>query len=256
MIVDGHAHVGLSEYGNETILMEQMKKAKVDKAVIVPGGIIDVRKMSNYIDGTSKPEVSDIEPIMKHLEKVIKKYHDMFYAFINVNPHVGKYAVEYVENSIKERGFSGLKLAPVCHKFSFDNSIVKQLAHLCGELNVPFYTHSLDVPGTTTSDFEKLVKDFPKTTFILGHMGCGPNDVKAMEIVAKYDNMYLETSLGNYLGIKNVLKTAGASKLIFGSEFPLSHPSVELMKIELQDISVGDKEKILSKNILDILSLR
>lgn len=251
MIIDGHAHISMSEYGNEKLLLSQMKEAKIDKALVVAGGLIDVRLMSKYIDGTLKPK--PVEPIIDYIEKLLEEYADSFYAFVTVDPHIGERAVEYVENAIKNRPFKGLKMAPMCHNFSFEDSIVKELAVLCGDLNVPFYTHTTDHPVSSTYAFGNLVEEFPNTTFILGHMGCGPNDVQALEIVKKYKNLYLETSLGNYLGIKNVIRAVGAERLIFGSEYPLSHPIVEMKKIELQDISDDEKDKIFAGNLLNLI---
>jgi hypothetical protein len=251
MIIDGHAHISMSDYGNEINYIDQMKIAKIDKALIIVGGLIDVRFMSKYIDGTLKP--LPVEPVVDYLESLLKKYPDLFYGFTSVDPHQGQKSIAYVEEGIKKRGFKGLKMAPICHHFAFNDPTVKELAALCGDLGVPFYTHTTFDPVASTFAFEFLVKEFPKTTFILGHMGFGPNDVKATEMVKMYKNLYLETSLGNYLAIKNVIQSAGAEKLIFGSEYPLSHPAVELKKIELQDISDDKKERIFSKNLLNLI---
>ena len=48
------------------------------------------------------------------------------------------------------------------------------------------------------------------------------------------------------------LRRLGASKIIFGSEFPLYHPHVELEKIRVL-VKENDFERITSKNILAML---
>jgi predicted TIM-barrel fold metal-dependent hydrolase len=98
-----------------------------------------------------------------------------------------------------------------------------------------------------------LARKFPKTNFILGHMGFGPSDREAMEACQELDNLFLETSCGNYLFIEQVVNRAGADKVIFGSEFPLSHPGAELRKILLLDISDDEREKILGRNMLALI---
>jgi uncharacterized protein len=51
------------------------------------------------------------------------------------------------------------------------------------------------------------------------------------------------------------VKKAGAHKVIFGSEYPLSHPAVELKKILLLPITEAERERILSENIRELLRL-
>ena len=38
MIVDGHAHVSASDYGNVRVLLEQLDQAGIERALCVPGG--------------------------------------------------------------------------------------------------------------------------------------------------------------------------------------------------------------------------
>jgi len=49
MIIDAHAHVTREDYGNKELLLSQMREAGIDKAILVPGGMIDVRKMTSYL---------------------------------------------------------------------------------------------------------------------------------------------------------------------------------------------------------------
>ena len=49
------------------------------------------------------------------------------------------------------------------------------------------------------------------------------------------------------------MERAGASKVIFGGEFPLSHPKAELAKILALNISDDARERILGGNILELV---
>jgi predicted TIM-barrel fold metal-dependent hydrolase len=80
-------------------------------------------------------------------------------------------------------------------------------------------------------------------------MGLPPADDEAIQVAAKNDNLFLETSVGSYLIVKEALRRLGASKIIFGSEFPLCHPYVELEKIRVL-VKENDFERVTSKNIL------
>lgn len=87
-------------------------------------------------------------------------------------------------------------------------------------------------------------------------MGFGPADQEAIDTAKSLPNFYLETSTGNFLNIQEAIKKAGSSKVIFGSEYPLSHPAIELQKILMLDVSDQERSDILSGNIKNLLKLK
>lgn len=249
MIVDGHAHVTEADYGSAELLIAQMIQAGIDRAVLVPGGMIDVRKMTRYISGAEPVAASAIPNEL--VARLIGQHPDKFFGFYCVNPHEGDAAVAEFERAV-ERGFRGLKLAPLVHRFSLTSKTVFDLADACGDLGVPFYTHVVYSPGASTEKVGVLARQFSRTTFILGHMGFGPADVDAVELALRRDNLFLETSGGSFLILKAALERLGPGKLIFGSEFPLHHPRVELEKIHLL-LRGEDFERVTSKNLLSLI---
>jgi len=253
MIVDAHAHISNTEYGNINVLLNCMDESRIDKAILVPGGMIDVRRMSNYILHKEEPKLT--EPPNCLVEEMIKKFPNKFFGFCCINPLNGDNEIEKFKNLI-ESGFSGLKLAPTVHKFSLRGKMIYKLAKICEKYQVPFYTHVTYSPAASTSKVGMLAKEFPDVNFIIGHMGFGPADIEAIEIAGSMENVYLETSGSSFIILKEAVKEIGVDKLIYGSEFPMYHPAVELKKIKLLDITTKDKEKIFSKNILNILPRR
>jgi predicted TIM-barrel fold metal-dependent hydrolase len=249
MIIDAHAHVTREDYGNRETLLSQMREAGIDKAILVPGGMIDVRKMTSYLLQREQPKG---DPIPNDLvDELVAEYPDLFLAFHCVNPNHGEKAVEDFRKAVS-RGKKGLKLAPIIHRFSLTSDTVKELAKACSELGVPFYTHVIFQPDASTEKVGFLAREFPHTTIILGHMGLAPADDEAIQVAAKNDNLFLETSVSSYLIVKEALRRLGAGKLIFGSEFPLYHPHLELEKIRVL-LKGEDFDRVTSKNILAML---
>ncbi len=249
MIIDAHAHVTREDYGNRETLLSQMREAGIDKAILVPGGMIDVRKMTSYLLQREQPKG---DPIPNDLvDELVAKYPDLFLAFHCVNPNHGEKAVEDFRKAIAQ-GKKGLKLAPLIHRFSLTSNAVKDLAKTCAELRVPFYTHVVFHPDASTEKVAVLAEEFPHTTIILGHMGLAPADDLAVECAFHHDNVFLETSVSSYLIVKEALRRLGAGKLIFGSEFPLYHPHLELEKIRVL-LKGEDFDRVTSKNILAML---
>lgn len=247
MIIDAHAHISASDYGNVEILLDQFKASGVSRGFLFPGGMIDVRRMTKYITGQEQPVTLEIPNNL--VEEACKKYPENFRGFFCVNPHKGDAVLAEFEDAVKNRGFVGLKLAPVVHQFSLTAPIVKDLAKLCGELNVPLYSHVVFSPAANTARFIHLAKSFPETRFILGHMGFGPADVDAVECAKSMDNLFFETSQGSHLIIGEAYRSLGASRIIFGSEFPMYHVSSALENVKMLPCTEGELELMLGKNI-------
>ena len=249
MIVDGHAHVSASDYGNVDVLLRQLDQAGIDRALVVPGGMVDVRQMSRVLTGKVRPDPNIPN---EQVYAALDRHPYRVYGLVCVNPRAGSAAVQMMEEGFRH-GCRGVKLAPIVHQFGFNEPVLADVAAACGERGFPIYTHVLPQPGCTTADYAALAKRWPRTNFILGHMGFGPGDADAIDFAADLTNLYLETSLGNYLVMRDALTRLGPAKLIFGSEFPLSHPRAELENVRLLDSTAHDA--ILAGNILRLLDV-
>lgn len=251
MIIDAHAHVSDTTYGNLNLYLEQLKEAGIERGIVVPGGMMDVRKMTDYITGRAKPE--SLVPNNAYVAEACMNHRAMLTGYACIDPHEEN-AIGKLEKHFKE-GFRGLKLNPMTHQFSFSSKAMAELANCCGEHGFPVYSHVVYNPGSCTAKFVALAKQFPKTNFILGHMGFGPADTEGLKAASELVNFFLETSSGSFLHIKEAVAKAGAGKVIFGSEFPLSHPKVELTKILVLKLKDEELSKILGGNIKKLLGL-
>ncbi len=251
MIIDAHAHISDTTYGNVELYLAQLKDAGIQRGIVVPGGTFDVRKMSEYISGRAKPE--NLIPNNPYVAEACKAHQPTLIGFAMIDPHTEN-AVNELEQRFQQ-GFRGLKLSPLTHQFSFASRSVAELAACCGEYGFPVYSHVVYSPGASTARFIALARQFPRTNFILGHMGFGPADQEGLKAAIELDNFFLETSSGSFLHIKQAVSKAGPGKVIFGSEFPLSHPKVELTKINLLDLKDSDLDKVLGGNIRELTGL-
>lgn len=251
MIIDAHAHISNTDYGNVEIYLEQLKNSGIDQGIVVPGGMMDVRRMTDYITGAAK--VENPAPDNNYVRESFRRHNSLLIGFACINPH-DQGGAEQLAQRFKE-GFRGLKLSPMSHQFSLAGKSVAALAACCGDHGFPLYTHVVFSPGASTTRFISLARQFPGTNFILGHMGFGPADREGLEAARELENVYLETSTGNFLHIKAAVNKAGAEKIIFGSEFPLSHPAAELKKIMLLDLPASDNDMILGGNIKRLLKI-
>ena len=247
MILDGHAHVSATEYGNVDVLLRQLDQAGIARALCVPGGMIDVRQFSRVLTGRLRPDPT----IPNHVVyEAMARHSDRLDGLVCVDPRQGAAALEMMRQGF-EQGCRGVKLAPLVHRFQFSEPVLAQIAAACADRGFPIYSHVLPNPGATTGDYAGLARRCPRTCFILGHMGFGPGDVDAIDFAAELENLYLETSLGNYLILRDALSRLGPRKLIFGSEFPLGHPKAELENVLLLDPAAH--AEVLAGNILRLI---
>jgi predicted TIM-barrel fold metal-dependent hydrolase len=69
------------------------------------------------------------------------------------------------------------------------------------------------------------------------------------------NNIYLGTeSVREFYFVNKVVKTVGADKVIFGSDYNLGLPKMYIPIVESLDITESDKELIFSGNLLRILN--
>jgi predicted TIM-barrel fold metal-dependent hydrolase len=249
MIVDGHAHITSAAYGSADVLLAQLDQAGIDRCLCVPGGMLDVRQFDLVLTGRVVPDPRIPNPLVY---EALQRHGSRLYGLVCLNPHDGAAAIGMMEDGFRHC-CRGVKLAPMVHRFRFDLPVVKEVAAACGERGFPVYSHVVPAPGATTEDFAALARSCPQTAFILGHMGFGPYDSTAIARAAVLPNLYLETSLGNYLALHDALETLGPNKLVFGSEFPLGHPRAELENVRL--LSDSAHAAILGTNILRLLNL-
>jgi len=254
MIIDAHTHISDSEYGNIEIYEKESKAAGIDKSILFPGGSIDVRKMSRYI---LMKEVPPKIPVNNDLiYRLIEANPNKYKAFVGINPLEKELqeTLDEFENYIKNKGFVGLKLSPTSHRFSFFDKNVQALMDLAGDLEVPVYAHTSMGEGISTDSYAECAKMHPKTNFIIGHMGFGASDIDALYHAKDNENLYLETSGGSSIIIKQAFNIVGDEKLIFGSEYPLHSIKSEKVKIEELD-QYGDLDNVFYKNIVRLLKL-
>jgi predicted TIM-barrel fold metal-dependent hydrolase len=106
--------------------------------------------------------------------------------------------------------------------------------------------------------FENWFKTWPKTPFIVARMGFNDPE-RAMDLAETYDNVFLETSWQPLETIGEAVRRVGASRVVFGSDWPIlgNNQRVGLHRIRdavrAQMFSQEDAEKILGGNAETLL---
>ena len=165
---------------------------------------------------------------------------DRLSACATVHPGAGRQPALDAVRRAHEAGFVGLgELSPHSQHYAVNHPVFAEVLALAGELKLPVNLHVTDpesrpFPGrveTPLEDFSALARRFPATTFILAHWGglLPLRDPAAREL----GNVVYDTAASPLLYGPEIwprfIATAGAERVLFGSDFPLNlYPRLEL----------------------------
>jgi hypothetical protein len=172
------------------------------------------------------------------------------YGLVWANPRLPGFLAE-AERYLAEPRFLGVKLHPLLDGYHPNDPIVHPLYELLVELDVPVLIHCGHPIFTLPWSIEEAIVAFPALKVVLGHMGHG-NIVyinASIDIAARNPNVWLETSgMPMHTKIREAVERAGADKVLYGSDAPFHHPTVELAKVRLSGLEPDLVERVLGAN--------
>lgn len=186
----------------------------------------------------------------------VARHPDRFIGFAYVSPLVPQGMVPELERAIDQLGFRAIKLYSPYTPYEYNHAVwdpIYQFAHERG----------LVVLAHTGQDAEprflgEAAARFPKAQFVAGHAGnTDPYRRQAIEAAQRYPNFFLETcSTFRTPGvIEELVREAGAERVLYGSDLPLMDPRPQLGKILTAAISNREKRLILGENARRLLRL-
>lgn len=174
------------------------------------------------------------------------------YGLVWANPRVPG-ALEEAGRLLDEPGsrFRGLKLHPLLDGYHPDDPAVHPFMELLIERGLPTLIHCGHPIFTLPWSIEELIRRYPEARVILGHMGHG-NIVyinAAIDVAARNRNVYLETSgMPMHTKIREAVERVGPDRVLFGSDTPFHHPSVELTKVRVSGLPPDLAQRVLGEN--------
>lgn len=168
--------------------------------------------------------------------------------FARLSPKAGSRAVDELRRSIHS-GARGVKLHPRSEKFSPQEAepLVKEIE----TQRLPVFLHTSHEKNCGPREWEKFFKRHRRIPFVLFHGGKDSYE-ETITVAARNRNVWVETSTLSYWRSGLILRRLGASKVVFGSDLPYSHPAVERLKLDLL-LSRSGRKKVYSDNPKRIL---
>lgn len=180
--------------------------------------------------------------------------------FVSVHPEAPG-AADRIDDLLA-RGGRGVKLHPVLQEVPAEARSWHPVLEAVGAHGVPVLTHTGDFsyhvrrrPASVYASparFERMLRAFPRQTFILGHSGLQQFD-EALALARKHDNAVVETSFQHHTRIRRALEALGSERVVFGSDWPASDPSIALKQVRRAARSDDELERMLCRNAQRLL---
>ena len=168
---------------------------------------------------------------------------------ICVNP-LNKATVDFMEHYAQE-GFCAVKLNPLRLAYCADGDAVDPVMEKARKLNLPVCIHSGHPPYSLPWQIGLLAERYPDVRIMMIHMGHGHGVYidAALKMAKKFPNIYLEMSgMPMPSKIREAYETVGKDRIMFGTDTPFHHPSVELQKVLVCGVDEEGIKRILYDN--------
>ena len=265
MIIDSHVHIGnICKFDMpENMVLESMKNYNIDFSLIsnIEGAEFDCeQKIIKQELAHSQYEVN-----IKAIE-FAKANKDKIGVLLWGRPSNEGCNEEFEKMIVDNKDVVyGIKIHPYHSKISFDSKEVERYIKLADKYGLPVLTHTASDENSDCEIVYKMAEKYPNVNFIMGHMGLGTDNKRAIELIKKLNNLYGDTAWVEPGHAIEMIKKCGSNKLLFGTDNPIdgvdtySHPTV--CSIYLGDefrckLSREDYENVMFKNAIRLFNLK
>ena len=153
-----------------------------------------------------------------------------------------------------ELGLKGIKIHPDIQNFDMDDKGYIKFYELCEEYNIPVLMHTGDnrYDHSNPNRLIPLLKNFPNLTIVGAHFGGWSVWEEATEKLCGYKNFLVDCSSSLYAitpeKAKELIMIYGVHRVLFGTDYPLWTPEIEIERFMKIDLSDEQREDILYNN--------
>lgn len=221
-------------------LLATMDAAGIGRAAVAAGSVLDLDRLSRQIvHGGGCAATPDNATVLAACRAAPGRLAPFYFA----NPYQPVSAYREVAAE-----FRGLEISPAVHGVGFADRRVEAIVEVAASLGQPVYAACVPTPGGRTDDFVALARRFPETTFVFGHCGFIGIDLHALHQISPHGNIAAETSGCLSVVARAAVQRLGADRVLFGTEYPLQHPRVELAKLAGLELAATDLAKVAWRN--------
>ena len=261
-IVDFHVHPYLTEEENLCMYKEvfsltsQEAVLDLEKSGIshVCGSVLCKRKFD------MEKGFGQLRELNRKALKKREKYPDFYTPGFHIHPG-------YVEESLEELSYMhehGVnligELVPYMHGwreggYTYASEELSSILDQAGKYGMIVSYHTME---EWQDEMECMIARHPNVTFVAAHPGQKAEYQKHLARLQKYENAYLDisgTGLFRYGMLAAGVRKVGAQKLLFGTDYPITNPSMYVQAVLGEHITEEDRRMIFWENAARLLNM-
>ena len=163
---------------------------------------------------------------------------------------------------IKELGLHGVKLHADIQRFAIDDYRCCKIYELCEKENIPILMHTGDYrfDYSNPNRLVPILNTYKNLTVIGAHLGGWSVWDEAVEKLSSYKNFYVDSSSSLYElspeRATEIIRSYGVERVLFGSDFPVFSPDIELKRFMALPLTDDERRSILSENVLKLYNIK
>lgn len=228
MIIDTHVHIGnmIGFRLTEEDVLYSMRQYGIDHSIV---SCLDAAEFDHNLRLIpSKYMHSQLECLQKAVD-FAKKYPDRISAAVWVRPYSEKADYDlYKAVNDNRKYIKAIKFHPFHSNVPFDAPSMEPFIELAQHYGLPAVVHTGGSDAASCLRVYNMAKRFPKTRFVMVHMGLGTDNTEAIALAAKLPNLYGDTTWVSMNSTLRLIQTAGIGKVMFGSDNPIDGPDTYL----------------------------
>jgi predicted TIM-barrel fold metal-dependent hydrolase len=226
-------------------LLQAMDRAGIDRAAVSAGGLIGLDELSVQITYGGRVETpADNAAVARECERSGGRLLPFYFADPRRDVDAYRKAAER---------FRGLEISPAVHGFRLDEPDVAELVAIAAAVRHPVYVVTTGRAGCRPADLARLAFEFPRAVLVWGHCGHTGLEIAGLAELAPLSNVVAELSGCLTVTARTAVDRFGAARVLFGTEFPLQHPAVELAKCAALGLEPADRDRVLRTNACRLL---
>ncbi len=263
MIIDVHAHLPTERCSDwsdlqwELVGLDGPEVSAADVARIVRASPID-RMILCGLYGDEGPTVEEMRAGNRRLAEAVRACPDLFRAYCSVNPHCLEESLEEMDHTVRNLGFVGIgEVCPHPLVSETDTPEVRAIIEKAVELDVPLNIHSSEPHHY--KGIAGMADQYPSARIIMAHFGGFRFWRDAIETIKDCENVWVDCSawvLFTMGAFESTVNKIGASRVLFGTDFPLCDPDTAAYKLTHSGLSQRQVDLIGFENAKALFKLK
>ncbi|MHC6203857.1 amidohydrolase family protein [Breznakiellaceae bacterium SP9] len=259
MVVDCHAHIYPEKIAAKVVSSIGAFYTIPMQCNGTPEGLLETGKrggVDKFIVFSAAQVPGQVPSINDYIASECSK-HPQFIGFGTMHPDLPNPEAE-IERLIG-LGLKGIKLHPDMQHFNIDcDNMMKIYAMLEGRLPIVFHTGDYRYSYSHPARLARVLDAFPALVTVAAHFGGWSMPDLALEYFRRRACYMDVSSAIPFMGCRRaeeLIGIYGAERFLFGSDYPMWDPGIELKQLHELRLSDKDKELILYKNAEQFLGI-